>query len=124
MIFLLEDDYDKYKWFKEQWPELLYATNVTDAVELLQDNDDIDVIFLDYDLSMAYSIMRGSPGTGLELAEEMVKLGLHTNTRIVIHSSSYSGAESIAKALASTHNNVTIQPYNYLQVVVQEGNFT
>jgi len=116
MIFLLEDDKNRIKWFRKHWPNMLHADNPVDGLRILQENDDFEFIFLDHDLGGAYT--RGPQGDGIDLAKDMARLQLHTNVKVIVHSLNPVGARNIANELASTHDDVAVLSFIELKYLI------
>lgn len=89
MIFVLEDNPDRIEIFKEQYPDMLYATNSQEGLEIVRNNE-LDMIFLDFTLGL---------GTAIPFAEALVLERLHRDVTIIIHTESQSSAKILGSIL-------------------------
>ena len=87
-ILLIDDDKNRFKWFKDNFDGVVWADTYKNALSLLNDNN-WDFVFFDHDLG-------DKDGEGIDLAKHAVKNGLIKQARIVVHSMNPVGARNIA----------------------------
>lgn len=103
-VFLLEDNEERIKWFKSQYPEVLVAINVDEARKLLS-TQKFDLFFLDHDLEEAhyesYNLGYDVSGdrSGLEIAAEIALENIKNYSNVIIHSWNHDGAKRMSGIL-------------------------
>ena len=106
-IFVLDDDMQRIKWFKNAFLDeknsVYYSHNPVEAEQMLRNNK-YDSIWLDHDLGGAYT--RGPLGDGIDLARVMAKDKIQVDTPVVVHSLNHDGSENMLAALKDTHINL------------------
>ena len=104
-ILILEDDKERSKWFLETFADcdLTFTKRVPQALSCIRGSS-YDIIFLDRDL--------GQPKeNGEEVAWEMKREKLASDSTVVIHSVNTHGQRAMKKYLESYHSNVHVIPF-------------
>ena len=111
MIFVLEDDPNRIRWFRQNWPGMVHTDNPVIGLDMVRDRPDLEMIFLDHDLGGA-PYTRGDCGDGIDFAVALAHEGLHADTPITIHSLNVVGAKNITSDLLSGDMKAFIRKYS------------
>ena len=100
-IFILEDDYERILWFREQWAghcELTIATCIDSAIKAY--TGVYDGLFLDHDLGGNQMVDSIETNTGYTFCKWIIK-NTETNKKIpiVVHSMNPVGADKMLEIL-------------------------
>jgi len=100
-IFVLEDEFERIKWFKSVFSdcEIDITDKVAEACEYLQKKQ-YDWIFLDRDLSHPTE-------TGEDVAWEMKEQKLNKNAAVIIHTMNTRGQRVMLRYIKEYNSNVS-----------------
>jgi len=91
LVFLLDDDDVRIKWFLERPTSIMVAKEAPDAIAILNSYPPFDFLFLDHDLGL----FTGTEGDGLQVAQYLAGRGFDgLNTFIHFHESEWSGSDA------------------------------
>ena len=109
-VFILEDDLERIKWFREELGQRNIKFDLTDNAEtakvLLEENK-YDTIFLDHDLGGQVYVNSNEPNTGYQVAK-MIHTTKNKDAEIIIHSWNSVGAENMYEVLLQTDCRNTV----------------
>jgi CheY-like chemotaxis protein len=101
-VFILEDDPERIRRFRESLLGAHIVDNVTDAIEALKNNN-FDTLLLDHDLGGEIFVPMGNQNTGSGLARWMSdnvdKYPQHIDAQIIIHSYNPGGSDNMLSTL-------------------------
>ena len=86
-IFILEDNLERIKWFKDKFIDhtLFISSNVDEAIKLYDSNKPFDTIFLDHDLDDLVFVNSNKKNTGYQFAKFLSTQKNTNNTKISIY---------------------------------------
>jgi CheY-like chemotaxis protein len=116
-IFILEDNKERIKWFKEVFSSesnLFFADNVEEAKKILLENSEFDILFLDHDLDQKIFVNSNEQNTGYQLARFLVENKISFMS-IIIHSMNIFGSCRMFDVLKKISENVRRVPFPILR---------
>ena len=114
-VFILEDDENRIKQFNRALHKhtVLHADNVKDAIKILEENEDIIIIFLDHDLDNKVFVPSSNSNTGYALAKHIRDSG-KIYPQIIIHSMNIIGATNMKDVLVNSTEDLHVIPFHML----------
>ena len=102
-ILILEDNDFRIRIFRAYFDklphEVCYSKTAVDAITFLEENDDVDLAFLDHDLGDEVFVDSGRPDTGAEVTRWMVENDYNRDISITIHSLNPGGQVTMEQTL-------------------------
>jgi CheY-like chemotaxis protein len=107
-ILIIDDEMSRKQFFSDifKMHTLRFASNTQKAIDLLKDNNDYDLICLDYDLGME--------NKGSEIVNYILNKEICKDSEILIHSMNPEGAEKMRVMLSGER---PIEVYSYENIV-------
>lgn len=115
-ILLLEDDLNRVKKFRAEYPSIQHCDNVDDIINLFNKIEDIEILFLDHDLGGEQMVDSSHYNTGTTVAKWLVDNPKNINT-IVVHSLNPVGRKSMVDILSPVYPTVLSVPYLSLHFI-------
>lgn len=118
-IFVLEDDENRIRWFKEKYDHLHLdiAISFDEAKELLSNNE-YHMLFLDHDLGGEVYVDVNEYNTGTSVAKYMTDNGLQKHSSILIHSLNPVGSGTMLSILRNRDYNVGVETFTRLKEIL------
>lgn len=114
-IFILEDDENRMKYFNKVLNKhtILHADTVEKSIKILEENEDIIILFLDHDLEHKIMVSSKKPNTGYALAKYINESG-KVYPQIIIHSMNVIGAHNMKDKLINCAEDLQVIPFHIL----------
>jgi len=108
-IFILEDNHERIRWFRERMPKATIVSTAEDAIAILSQGS-FDFCFLDHDLCFNDAAFPDRPGSGERVAHYLAQKGFVGSA--VIHSVNEIGAMRMKARL----HHAQIAPFGTFEV--------
>lgn len=99
-VLVVEDSSTRTGWFRERMPQAVFATNVEEALRIL-DETTFRVVFLDHDLNFRDAAFPEQAGSGQRIAHYLATHGC--SSVVVIHSVNQDGSNKMKCLLKQAH---------------------
>lgn len=116
-VFILEDNKNRMKQFNKALHKhtILHADTVEKAIKILEENDEIIILFLDHDLDDRIMVPSSNANTGYALAKYINKSG-KVYPQIIIHSMNIIGAKNMERELINCTDDLQVIPFHILMM--------